>query len=312
MSKAKDFSNDLLRRIEQDGEYFTVKSTGRSGMSQRGLARFIDKNHTSILRWVDKVSCADLVHNQLPEPLKSFAGQPLKLVGYTDRQGREILEDRFCSALIEYFAWWAQDAETNIQAKKAFGLIRDLGMRFFIHQKTGWHPDCSSEDFEQILESHEQRSTARNILKNELRPDLMAAVKKWQQNNRASRKIYWQTHDALNEYIQGIKSQQIKEQNHLSKTKNTLIRDYYDTRPLIDYAAISRFAANLIRSGNMHPVEAVKLACTFYFPPEHTPEPVPIIENIYKVGKLLEGKKRERELTSEPSFPLPVLLPEPH
>ena len=303
MSKAKDFSNDLLRRIEDDGEYFTVKSTGRSGMSQRGLARFIDKNHTSILRWVDKVKCADPVHNQLPEPLKPFAGQPLKLVGYTDRQGREILEDRFCSALIEYFAWWAQDAEINVQAKKAFGLIRDLGMRLFIHQKTGWHPDCSSEEFEQILEFHEQRSTARNILKNELRPELMAAVKDWQQANRASRKIYWQTHDALNECIQGIKSQQIKEQNHL--TKSALIRDYYDTRPLIDYAAISRFAANLIRSGNMHPVEAVKLACTFYFPPDYTSKPVPLIENIHKVDKLLQAKKQERELASVAQMSLP-------
>lgn len=38
MSKPKDFSKDLLRRVEDDGEYFTVKSTGRSGMSQTGLA----------------------------------------------------------------------------------------------------------------------------------------------------------------------------------------------------------------------------------------------------------------------------------
>ena len=133
----------------------------------------------------------------------------------------------------------------------------------------------------------------------------MAAVKEWQQANRTSRKIYWQTHDALNQCIQGVKSRQIKEQNNLPK--GALIRDYYDTRPLIDYAAISRFAANLISSGNMHPVEAVKLACTFYFPPEHTPEPVPLSENIYKVGKMLQAKKQERSLASSTQ----LLLPEP-
>lgn len=297
MTKNKDFSKDLLRRVEDDGEYFTVKSTGRSGMSQRGLARFVGKHPSSIWEWVNKVRKADPLVNQLPEPLKPFAGMTLTLLGYTDPQGRDILEDRFCSALVEYFAWWAQDAETNIQAKRAFGLIRDLGMRLFIHQKTGWKSVSDSDDFERLLQYYEQRSTARNILKNELRPELMEAVKEWQIKNGASRKIYWETHDALNECIQGVKSKQIKEQNGLPKS--ALIRDHYDTRPLIDYAAISRFAANVIKCG-IHPIEAVKLACGFYFPPDYTPEAVPLIENIHRVARLLEAKKKEQELVRSP------------
>lgn len=304
MSKSKDFSKDLLRHVEHDGEYFTVKSTGRSGMSQRGLARFTGKNRNSVREWVNKVRKSDPASNQLPEPLKPFAGKLLTLAGYDDPQKRDILEDRFCSALVEYFAFWAHDAATNFTAKARFGLIRDLGMRLFIHTKTGWHPDCSPEAFEQLLESYEQRSTARTILKDELRPELMAAVKEWQQANGTNRLIYSQTHDALNECIQGLKSKQIKELNNLPGS--ALIRDFYDTRPLIDYAAISRFAANLIRFNNMHPVDAVRLACDFYFPPEYTPEPVPFIENIHKVGKLLQAKKRERQLTSDTQ----VLMPE--
>lgn len=301
MTKSKDFSKDLLRRVEDDGEYFTVKSTGRSGMSQRGLARFVGKHPSSIWDWVNKVRKADPLGNQLPEPLKPFAGMPLTLLGYTDPQGRDILEDRFCSALVEYFAWWAHDAESNIQAKRAFGLIRELGMRLFIHQKTGWKSISDSDDFERLLQSHEQRVTARNILKDELRPELMEAVKEWQIKNHASRKIYWETHDAMNECIQGIKSRQIREQNGLPK--NALIRDHYDTRPLIDYAAISRFAANVIRCG-IHPVEAVKLACGFYFPPDYTPEAVPLIENIKRVAKLLQAKKHEQELVKGVEMPL--------
>ena len=304
MSKVKVFSKYLLRRVEDDGaEYFTVKSTGRSGLSQSGLARFVDKSRSTIWDWVTKVKKADPAGNQLPEPLKPFAGKPLTLLGYTDPQGRDILEDVFCSALIEYLAWWAPDAQNNVQAKRALGLIRDLGIRLFIHQKTGWRPDCSEEEFEELLAAHEQRSTARTILKDELRPELMAAVKEWQQANGANRLIYSQTHDALNERIQGLKSKQIKEINNLPGS--ALIRDYYDTRPLIDYAAISRFAANLTRSGNMHPVDAVKMACVFYFPPEHTPEPVPLIDNIRKVGNLLEAKKRERKIISDEQFQAP-------
>lgn len=305
MTKSHDsnFSKHLLRRLEHDGEYFTVKSTGRCGMSQSGVARFVGKTPGSISDWVGKVRKADPLGNQLPEPLKPFAGKSLKLGGYTDPQGREILEDRFCSALVEYFAWWAQDANTNTQAKRAFGLIRDLGMRVFIHQKTGWNSVCNLEEFEQLRVTHEQRLTARNILKDELRPELMGAVKEWQQAHRASRKIYSQTHDALNECIQGLKSRQIKESNNLPG--RAFIRDYYDTRPLIDYAAISRFAANLIRSSNFHPVEAVKLACVFYFPPSYTVKPVPLTENIHKVSKLLQARQQEMELPGKTSPLLP-------
>lgn len=298
-SKLKDFSKHLLRSVEDDGEYFTVKSTGRSGMSQRGLARFVGKHPSSIWDWVKKVGKADPSGNQLPDPLKPFAGRSWTLSGYRDPQGRDILEDRFCSALVEYFAWYAPDAETNVQAKRALGLIRDLGMRLFIHQKTGWHPSCNAEEFEQLRKNHEQRLTARNILKDELRPELMDAVKEWQQAHRASRHIYSQTHDALNKCIQGLKSRQIKESNNLPE--RALIRDYYDTRPLIDYVAISRFAANLIRYSNTHPVEAVELACAFYFPPNYTVKPVPLVENIHKVSKLLQARQQEMEQSGKSS-----------
>lgn len=125
--KAKYNERDLLRRVEDDGEYFTVRLTGRSGMSQRGLARFIGKSHVSISRWVEKVRKSELLLNDLPEPLKPFAGKPLTLLGYSDPRGRDILEDRFCSALIEYFAWWAQDAEDNHQAKKSLFLNSRCG-----------------------------------------------------------------------------------------------------------------------------------------------------------------------------------------
>jgi hypothetical protein len=167
MSKSQDFSKYLLRRIEHDGEYFTVKKTGRSGMSMRGLGRFVGKTSTAIGYWVNEVKYAAQINNSLPEPLKPFAGKSLILEGYTDPQGRDILEDRFCSALVEYYAIWARDAETNVIAKARLALIRDLGMRLFLHMKTGWHPNCDAEELnrdirdEQKLLKAEIRNTHR-------------------------------------------------------------------------------------------------------------------------------------------------------
>ena len=163
MSKSQDFSKYLLRRIEHDGEYFTVKRTGRSGMSMRGLGRFVGKTSTAIGYWVKKVKDADPINNSLPEPLKLFAGKSLKLEGYNDPQGRDILEDRFCSALVEYYADEAHDADTNVIAKARLALIRDLGMRLFIHMKTGWHPNCDAEEFNRDIRDQQK------LLKAEIR-----------------------------------------------------------------------------------------------------------------------------------------------
>ena len=163
MSKNKDFSKYLLRRIEHDGEYFTVKKTGRSGMSMSGLGRFVGKHHSAISYWVKKVKDAAPINNSLPEPLKPFAGESLILKDYTDPQGRGILEDRFCSALVEYYAGYASDAETNMIAKARLALIRDLGMRLFIHLKTGWHPNCEAEEFNRDIRDEQK------LLKAEIR-----------------------------------------------------------------------------------------------------------------------------------------------
>jgi hypothetical protein len=159
MSKNKDFSKYLLRRIEHDGEYFTVKKTGRSGMSISGLGRFVGKSQTAISYWVKKAKEADSINNSLPEPLKPFAGKFLTLEGYKDPQGRDILEDRFCSALVEYYS----DDKANVIAQARLALIRDLGMRLFIHLKTGWHPNCEAEEFNRDIRDEQK------LLKAEIR-----------------------------------------------------------------------------------------------------------------------------------------------
>lgn len=246
--------------------------------------------------------------NQLPKPLKPFAGKPLTLRGYTDPQGRDILEDTFCYAMVRYFALYAQNAENNTKAKIAEELIGYFGMRSFIHLKTGWYLQCSSDQFQQLLESHEQRLAARNVLKDKIRVEMMKAVSEWRTANHSNMLIFPNTHDELNKVIQGLTSKEIKQQNGFSK--NTLIRDYYDTQPLIDYGSVSRVATTLIRCG-MHPIDAVQMAGTLYLSPEHTAEPISLIANIHQVSKFLQANRQERELVSSPQLSLPESPQEP-
>lgn len=169
-------------------------------------------------------------------------------------------------------------------------------MRQLIHLKTGWQPKCTDDELEELWISHQERVTARIRLKDKDRVELMNAVKKWQIKQKYSRKIYSEVHDELNKVIQSLTSQEIKRRNGL--VKSALIRDYYDTEPLIDYSSLSRVAANLIRC-DIHPIEAINLAAVLYFSPERNPQEVPLKENIYKITKLLEAKRQQRKLNNQ-------------
>ncbi|MHC5933930.1 hypothetical protein [Nostoc sp.] len=59
----------------------------------------------------------------------------LTLIGYSDEEGRDIVEDGFCAAVVEYYAKWSKPRQPggNIKAQQALRLIQHLGMRVFIH-----------------------------------------------------------------------------------------------------------------------------------------------------------------------------------
>ncbi len=320
------FSKYLLRSVDEDGaEYFTVISTGRSGMSHRGLARFVGVAQEAISYLVRKVRNANSKIDSLPECLKPFAGKNLTLPGYYDRLGRDILEDGFCAAVVEYYAKYSKSknkdskfkAEQALQEIEALGiqfirdqageLIQHIGMRVLIRQKTGWQPNynpSSSDNFQQVWATHKVRLNVRDNLKHELDPELKSAIELYRKAHGLSRKIYSETYDAMNQVIQGLKSREIKKNNNLAKS--AAIRDYFDTRPLFDYSGLSRLAANFIRDRDIHPVKAVCEAAELFLPKSHEPQPVPIVENVYKADRRLQAEKRQRELAAGIQLSLPL------
>lgn len=296
-SRYEDFSSSLLRQKDEFGEYFTVKATGHSGMSYSGLTRFVGKTyHKAVSRWVDRVRSATPGQNDLPECFKPFAGKRLTLGHYYDPEGREIVEDTFCAAVVKYFATEAPEKQKTEKAKQADNLIRQVGMRQLIHIRTGWKPNQESvedEAFDAIFVRHKQRFDIRLALKDIFRVELMDAIKQWRERHRASRKVFWEAQDAANTRLQGLKSRQIKVDNGLPKS--ALIRDYYEAEPLIDYSAINRLAANLINGQDMHPVDAVNYACDLYLKPGFHPKLLPMVENVYKADRRLEASKKKRK-----------------
>lgn len=322
---ATSSSKYLLHHIDEDrAEYFTVISTGRAGMSYSGLARFVGVSSKSISDLAGKTRTADPKSNYLAECLKPFAGTNLTLKGYFDAGGRHILEDRFCAAVVEYYARCSKSnsEQSKVKAEQSLELIQHLGMEFlqervgeviqnigmrrFIHKKTGWQPQDNShvpDNFEQDFAAHEERLTTREFLKRKLTPELTSAIEEWRKANRASLKIYGDTQDAMNLVIQGLKSKEIKQNNKLSKSAS--IRDYFETRPLFNYSGLSRLATNFIHDHKMHPVEAVQTAGQLFLPSSYVPTPVPIVENVYKADRRLRTEKKNRELAAGIQLLLP-------
>ncbi|MBN4000410.1 hypothetical protein [Nostoc sp. LPT] len=147
-----------MRSIDEDGtEYFTIKTTGQSGMSQSGLARFVDTTPAAISRLIAKVRLSNPTVNNLPPCLKPFAGMRLTFAEYSDTQGRVIVEDAFCAAVVEYYAKWSKPRQPggNIKAQEALRLIQYLGIRVFIHHKTGWNKPVAEST---VILSHSANS----------------------------------------------------------------------------------------------------------------------------------------------------------
>lgn len=130
---SRQFAQEFLYRDEDGVEYYTQKTTGISGMSRRGLGRFLRKQHNSINYWVSKTSAAQVDNNDLPECLKPFAGQRLVVDNNSD-----VLGAPFCAAMTIYYASYAAPIDQTPEAKFAAMVCMTRGLERHIQEKTGW------------------------------------------------------------------------------------------------------------------------------------------------------------------------------
>lgn len=141
----------------------------------------------------------------------------------------------------------------------------------------------------------QQRYDIRIDLKDRLRPELMNQVARWAiGNGKNPQTSCSEVHDAMNERIQGLKSQAIKRRTGLSVSK--LIRDYFGTEPLTVYAAINKLTINFIDDESLPPLIALHKACDVYLSRSYSPKLLSLDENVYSQGKRLKVARKVREL----------------
>lgn len=134
-----------------------------------------------------------------------------------------------------------------------------------------------------------QRRDIRFELKDVLRPELMEVVVAYAKEHCISPyKLCSQVHDLMNKRIQGHKSKELKALGNLPL--GDLIRDYFDTKPLVMYSAINKLAKNSIIDKGLDPLTAIDRACDDYLGKQYLAKPYQPVENLYLQGQRLTKK----------------------
>lgn len=151
-------------------------------------------------------------------------------------------------------------------------------------------------DVDQEFIAWQQRHDIRVFLKDFLRPELMDAVVKYAIAHKESPiKLASLVHDLMNKRIQGATSQEIKILNDLPI--GSLIRDYFDSSPLIAYVGINQLAKNAIVDNLVHPLTAVDEACDRYLGKAYVPTLAPIVGNLYLKGEEIKQRRLQKQST---------------
>lgn len=217
--------------------------------------------------------------------------------------GRPVVEIRMTVACFKEFCMAARTPEGK-EVRRYFRRCEEQLKAIYAAQV----PEPVST-LDQEWSMWQQRYDIRIDLKDRLRPALMSLTAQWAEANAQSPiTLCSAVHDAMNERIQGIKSQVIKDRTGLSVTE--LIRDYFGTEPLAVYSAINKLSINFVVDEGMEPLEAVHRACDVFLSLSYQPKPVPMLENLYSQGGRLKAARKRRQLQKPQQLDLFGLLGE--
>jgi len=123
-----------------DGIEYYVSNDGRqTGMSIRGIARFIGVDHKAIMKLLDNVNVSTLGTTDIPNCLKPFAGACFAW-GLEADNGAKIIPSAVCTAVIHYYAFESTRVSEDVkaQALDAYNRFAQFGMHEFIKRQTGF------------------------------------------------------------------------------------------------------------------------------------------------------------------------------
>ena len=121
-----------ILRYELNGiEFFTVQTTGESGMSQSGLARMCGVGSDAINKLLKSV-----MTSSCPDFLKPLQDMDLSLVkSYHEFKNATVIKDSVCALILEWYAFESQ--RPTEKARQAFRQFAAMGIRTWIQSITG-------------------------------------------------------------------------------------------------------------------------------------------------------------------------------
>ena len=128
--------NNILRHEENGIEFFTLITTGESGMSQRGLARACGRSQQALSKLVKTLTTKTTIKR-----LQRFVGKALTLTTNATSSDQKLRNTtvytaEFCFAVIKHYA-----IEGSEVAELTLDAIGEIGLNSYIQGKTGWLPE---------------------------------------------------------------------------------------------------------------------------------------------------------------------------
>lgn len=133
--------SSVIKSLQDSIEFLTVQSTGESGMSLSGISRLCGVKRQSVTDLLDSVESGTV---QSPG-LANWVGKTLELPVRGENNER-ILKDRFCAALIDYYAFDSKQVSKEAREQSLFAQRRfaEMGVRAWIQGITGWQESKTS------------------------------------------------------------------------------------------------------------------------------------------------------------------------
>ena len=235
---------NIIRRIDNGVEFFTVESTGESGMSVSGLARLCGVDQSAVTKLTKSV-----MSKKAPKRLKAFEGKELTLMSSAAYKNVKIYTAEYCAGVVKHYAF-----EGREEAEFALEKFATDGINLWIQSITGWKkPD--SLDIKRLPPWHGMRRSGMDVRKTLTESIEIYKERHPEMSDNKKKFLYKNTTDQLNRQRFGKQAKQLREERGLSK--NQPLRDSMSIDELFDVKRIECLAVELILQFDFYPPDAI-------------------------------------------------------
>ena len=234
----------IIRVMEDGVEFFSVESTGESGMSQSGLAKLCGVTRQAIDKLLNSLSTSDC-----PEFLKPLQGKELTVTtSLKQYKNATIVKDEVCAVILEWYAFESQ--RPNDTARYSYRKFAKLGIRSWIQTITRWESQQNQALAQwQIarLGGKQTRRRLTDVIKAyiERHPELSENNRKW---------LYVNVSQRVTLVVFGRKAKKLAEDLGVAPDS---LRDALTPDELLLLQEVEDTAMRLIDIQDVHPDEAI-------------------------------------------------------